>query len=154
MNYKNEISVLPSESIYSICVCDDGSFLLGTDAGAVYIKNGLAKYLPATRYAFDTNVTALAFADGAIYTASEGGVVKTTEKLMTLEEKSKLLFENLAELKNNNAQGEYYLTDVPKILIKKGCKVSICSVDDNTEIYGVNTQEDLEFCEKQLLNRK
>lgn len=66
---------------------------------------------------------------------------------------SKLLFENLAELKNNNAQGEYYLTDVPKILIKKGKKVTICSVDDNTEIYGVNTQEDLEFCEKELLKR-
>lgn len=68
--------------------------------------------------------------------------------------KAKLLFENLAELKNNNAQGEYYLTDVPKIMLKKGLTVSICSVDDNTEIYGVNTQEDLEFCEKQLLARK
>ena len=68
--------------------------------------------------------------------------------------KSKLLFENLAELKNNNAQGEYYLTDVPKILIKKGCKVTICSVDDNTEIFGVNTEEDLEFCEKELSKRQ
>lgn len=90
---KNEISVLPEESVYSICVCDDGSFLLGTDAGAIHIKNGLAKYLPATRYAFSTDVTALAYSDGALYTASEGGIVKISEKLMTLEEKSKYLFE-------------------------------------------------------------
>ena len=91
---KNEISILPEESVYSICVCDDGSFVLGTDAGAVLIKNGLAKYLPATRYAFDTNVTAVACSDGAIYTASEGGIVKITEKVMTLEEKARILFEN------------------------------------------------------------
>lgn len=91
---KNEISVLPSESVYSICVCDDGSFIVGTDAGAVHIKNGLAKYLPATRYAFSTNVTSLASLDGVLYTASEGGIVKISEKLMTLEEKSRLLFEN------------------------------------------------------------
>lgn len=68
--------------------------------------------------------------------------------------KSKLLFENLSELKNTNAQGEYYLTDIPKIFIKKGLKVSICPVDDNTEIYGVNTEEDLKYCEEQLLSRQ
>jgi len=61
-----------------------------------------------------------------------------------------LLFENLKELKNNNAQGEYYLTDIPKILLTKGCKITTCTVCDNNEIFGVNTLEDLEFCEKQL----
>lgn len=63
---------------------------------------------------------------------------------------SPLLFENLKELKNNNAQGEYYLTDIPKILLKKDAKVTTCTVCDPNEIYGVNTLEDLEFCEKQL----
>ena len=88
-----QITALPEESVYSICVCDDGSFLVGTDSGAVHIRNGIAKYLPATRYAFDTNVTALAFSNGVCYTASEGGIVKISEKLMTMEEKSKLLFD-------------------------------------------------------------
>lgn len=88
-----EMPALPQESVFAITVCEDGSFLLGTDAGAVHIKNGIAKYLPATRYAFDTNVTAVAEKGGALYTASEGGVVKISEKLMTLEEKSKILFE-------------------------------------------------------------
>ncbi len=63
---------------------------------------------------------------------------------------SPMLFENLKELKNNNAQDEYYLTDIPKILLKKGAKISTCTVCDNTEIFGVNTLEDLEFCEAKL----
>lgn len=88
-----QISALPEESIYAICVCDDGSFILGTDAGAVVIKNGIKKYLPATRYAFDTKVTAVVGKNGALYTASEGGIVKTSEKEMTMEEKSYHFFE-------------------------------------------------------------
>lgn len=63
---------------------------------------------------------------------------------------SKLLFENLKLLKNDNAQGEYYLTDVPKLLIAAGKAVSSYTIGDTCEIYGVNTLEDLEFCEKNL----
>lgn len=63
---------------------------------------------------------------------------------------SKLLFENLSKLKNDNAQGEYYLTDVPKLLIADGKKVDSYTIGDTCEIYGVNTLEDLEFCEANL----
>ncbi len=63
---------------------------------------------------------------------------------------SKALFENLSKLKNDNAQGEYYLTDVPKLLIEAGKKVEAYTIGDTCEIYGVNTMEDLEFCEKHL----
>ncbi len=63
---------------------------------------------------------------------------------------SKLLFENLKLLKNDNAQGEYYLTDVPKLLISAGKPVTSYTIGDTCEIYGVNTLEDLEFCEKNL----
>lgn len=66
---------------------------------------------------------------------------------------AKLLFENLKKLGNNNAQGEYYLTDMPKILMELGEKVATYTVEDNNEIYGVNTPEDLEFCENVLKNR-
>ena len=63
---------------------------------------------------------------------------------------SKDLFENLSKLKNDNAQGEYYLTDVPKLFIADGKKVEAYTIGDTCEIYGVNTVEDLEFCEKNL----
>lgn len=68
--------------------------------------------------------------------------------------KAKPLFEGLKKLNNNNAQGEYYLTDMPKIFISEGRKVETYSIADENEIYGVNTLEDLKFCEEQLKMRK
>ena len=99
-DYKNgwyshkEISAMPQESVYSIDVADDGSILVGTDAGAVLIKNGLPKYLPATRYAFNPHVTKVAFGNNDIYTISEGGIVKISEREMTLYDKAVHFFEN------------------------------------------------------------
>ncbi len=68
--------------------------------------------------------------------------------------KSRLLFGALHQIGNNNAQGEYYLTDVPKILIREGKKVTTHSIYDEVAIVGVNTVEDLAFCEKHMKERK
>ena len=46
-------------------------------------------------------------------------------------------------LKPNNAQGEYYLTDVIKIMNDKGLKTGAVIVEDNTEILGVNDRAQL-----------
>lgn len=67
--------------------------------------------------------------------------------------KCDLLFSYLKQLKNSNAQGEYYLTDVPKLMLEEGRKISIFSISGDTEIFGVNTPEDLEFCEQALRNQ-
>ena len=63
---------------------------------------------------------------------------------------SKKLFSCLGELKNSNAQGEYYLTDVPTIMMSKGYKIGTYTTHDDTEILGVNTPEDLVLCESLL----
>lgn len=63
---------------------------------------------------------------------------------------SKKLFSCLGELKNSNAQGEYYLTDVPTIMMSKGYKIGTYTTHDDTEILGVNTPEDLALCESLL----
>ena len=63
---------------------------------------------------------------------------------------SKKLFDCLKELKSNNAQGEYYLTDVPAIMMEKGYKIGTCTIYGDNEIMGVNTPEDLAFCEELL----
>lgn len=62
------------------------------------------------------------------------------------------LFAALAELKNDNAQHEYYLTDVPALLKKQGRKIALCSLHDDEQILGVNDEEDLARCEA-ILNR-
>jgi len=66
--------------------------------------------------------------------------------------RSEALFDSLKKLTNNNAQGEYYLTDVPKILLSEGKKVETHTIYNTNEIYGVNTLEDLEFCERVIKN--
>lgn len=65
---------------------------------------------------------------------------------------SKKLFACLKELKNSNAQGEYYLTDVPTIMMSKGYQIGTYTTHDDTEILGVNTPEDLALCEEILEN--
>lgn len=51
----------------------------------------------------------------------------------------------LEKLTPNNAQGEYYLTDVIKIMNEKGLKTGAIIVEDNTEILGVNDRAQLEI---------
>lgn len=66
---------------------------------------------------------------------------------------TKKLFESLLKVQNNNAQGEYYLTDVPKILQENGEAVSIYKHDDESEIEGINNRVQLAEMESLLRKR-
>lgn len=57
----------------------------------------------------------------------------------------------LTGLKNNNSQGEYYLTDAPLLIAEDGLPVAVCCRDLGYEIIGVNTLEQLNQVEKLLL---
>lgn len=48
------------------------------------------------------------------------------------------LFKALDEVTNNNAQNEYYLTDVIGIMNNKGLKVDAYKIDDFNEVGGIN----------------
>ncbi|MBE6883147.1 MAG: UDP-N-acetylglucosamine diphosphorylase [Ruminococcaceae bacterium] len=63
------------------------------------------------------------------------------------------LFEALGNLRNNNAQGEYYLTDAPELIRKNGGKIETYTINDGKQLLGVNTPEDLELCESILRER-
>ena len=67
---------------------------------------------------------------------------------------SKALFGALPEMSTDNVQGEYYLTEVPELMRKKGMKVLTYMINDGNDLRGVNTPEDLELCERELLKRK
>lgn len=60
------------------------------------------------------------------------------------------LLKALKELKPNNVQNEYYITDVVKIMNDKGLKTGAVIVEDNTEILGVNDKIQLELLTKVL----
>jgi bifunctional UDP-N-acetylglucosamine pyrophosphorylase / glucosamine-1-phosphate N-acetyltransferase len=67
--------------------------------------------------------------------------------------RSRELFAALAEVKNDNAQGEYYLTDVVEILIGRGERVCAYKIADPVEAMGVNSREELERAEAALRER-
>lgn len=56
----------------------------------------------------------------------------------------------LKELRNDNVQKEYYLTDVIKIMYDKGLKTGSIVVSDNAEVLGVNDRMDLQILTKAL----
>ncbi len=63
------------------------------------------------------------------------------------------LFEALAALRPDNAQGEYYLTDIIGYYVDRGEPVGAVTVDDPAEISGVNDRCQLAAAEKVLRRR-
>ena len=61
------------------------------------------------------------------------------------------LFEALEHITPNNAQGEYYLTDVFEMFWKKQWKVSAVKAVDSFEVIGINTADQLEFVRTKAL---
>jgi len=61
---------------------------------------------------------------------------------------------SLQNLRSNNAQGEFYLTDVIGLLVAKGERVEALIVDDPTEASGVNTAVELSEVERELYARR
>ncbi len=64
-----------------------------------------------------------------------------------------LMFEMLATLTNNNAQGEYYLTDVLEKLNEAGKKVGGISTADSDMIMGINSRRQLAVAEGVMRQR-
>lgn len=62
------------------------------------------------------------------------------------------LFEALSHLRCDNAQGEYYLTDVPGWMLTHGGKVGVCPTCTPEEMLGVNTPAQLKLVEKAIRN--
>lgn len=62
--------------------------------------------------------------------------------------KSNLLFDSINEINNNNAQGEYYLTDIIQVMSRKKMNVQAVVGPKFIELQGINSPEDLEMAEK------
>ena len=95
---------------------------------------------------------------GRVVTAENGEVLKIVEaRDASPDEKQireintgiycadgRFLFEAVSEIRNDNAQGEYYLTDIIEIARKKDHAVRSFIAKDAIEVMGINTPEDLD----------
>jgi bifunctional UDP-N-acetylglucosamine pyrophosphorylase/glucosamine-1-phosphate N-acetyltransferase len=64
------------------------------------------------------------------------------------------LFESLTKIRNLNAQGEYYLTDVIGILGEQRHKVGAFKVGSADEVLGINTRQELGNMDRLMRRRK
>ncbi|QNO14877.1 bifunctional UDP-N-acetylglucosamine diphosphorylase/glucosamine-1-phosphate N-acetyltransferase GlmU [Alkalicella caledoniensis] len=69
-------------------------------------------------------------------TADQKGIKEVNTGIFVFN--SKLLFELLPKVKNDNAQGEYYLPDVLKLIVKNGLKLGAQTMDEPNEMAGIN----------------
>jgi bifunctional UDP-N-acetylglucosamine pyrophosphorylase / glucosamine-1-phosphate N-acetyltransferase len=63
---------------------------------------------------------------------------------------SQKLFEALSKVQTNNAQGEYYLTDVPRHMLDAGETVAIFLHNEPIEVEGVNDRKQLAAIERMI----
>ena len=66
---------------------------------------------------------------------------------------SKSLFRILPQIGCSNIQKEYYVTEVPELMVNNGMVVETYFTKDGDDLRGINTPEDLEICESILKNR-
>lgn len=105
---------------------------------------------------------------GRIIRAEDGSVAKIVEHKDATEAERQVrevnsgiycfdcqaMFAALAQVTNDNAQGEYYLPDVLEILKKAGEKIWAVAADDYEETLGINSRLQLSGAEQILRRRK
>ena len=64
-----------------------------------------------------------------------------------------LLLDALSRLTNDNAQKEYYITDIVGILVSDGRTVEACVAEDPSECLGINDRVQLAAAERQMRRR-
>ena len=104
---------------------------------------------------------------GRIVRDAKGDVTRIVEAKDANEEQRKIrevnagiyvfegqnLAENLRRLSTNNAQGEYYLTDLIGMLREGGKRVGALIVDNPIEVLGVNSRAELATVEAEIQRR-
>lgn len=104
---------------------------------------------------------------GRIVRRSDGTVERIVEEKDATEDEKKILeinsgfycfekddlFEAIKEIGCQNAQKEFYLTDIVGILKRAGKKIAVCVAEDSSEIAGVNSRRELAQAQETMQGR-
>ncbi|WP_123042685.1 bifunctional UDP-N-acetylglucosamine diphosphorylase/glucosamine-1-phosphate N-acetyltransferase GlmU [Cohnella candidum] len=155
--------LLGSEEGITLVICGDTPLVSAATVEAMmerHIREGAAATVLTAKMDDPTGY-------GRVVRGDDGAVLRIVEqKDCTPEEAAineinagtycfdnRLLFEALESVTNENAQGEYYLTDVIGILQKKGKRVAASLLKDPSEAIGVNDRMALGEAERLMRQR-
>ena len=99
----------------------------------------------------DENGDFAAIVEGKDCTVEEAKIKELFSGVMVFNSKS--LFDILPKVGCKNVQKEYYVTEVPEIMVREGMKVDTYFTRDGNDLRGINTPDDLEICERILSER-
>lgn len=105
---------------------------------------------------------------GRVIRAADGSVARIVEQKDATPEEAAVrewnpsvycfraqgLFERLARVRADNAQGEFYLTDVVGLATGDGERIAAVAVEDAAEVMGVNTKVELAEAARCMCTRK
>lgn len=117
-------------------------------AACTMLSGTCDEYLPYGRVLRDENGDFLRIVEDRDCTPEQKAIRELNVGIYAFD--CKALLTSLDEIRNNNAQNEYYLTDVPAILRGKGQRVAVYTAELNEQILGVNTPEQLALTERYL----
>jgi bifunctional UDP-N-acetylglucosamine pyrophosphorylase/glucosamine-1-phosphate N-acetyltransferase len=83
--------------------------------------------------------------------AEQKAIKETNSGIMAVH--AAILRQWLGRLKNDNAQGEYYLTDIVGLAVADGITVDTLRIDDEFEVLGVNNKAQLAQLERHYQRR-
>ena len=119
-----------------------------TGAACTFLTGTTDLDLPYGRIVRDANGEFLRVVEDRDCTAEEKAIRELNVGIYCFD--GRLLPGALDQLQNNNAQHEYYLTDVPEILRRDGGKIALYKRDLQEQIIGVNTPDQLAATEQYL----
>lgn len=104
---------------------------------------------------------------GRVFTTPDGGLDRIVEARDASPEelrqttinaglyalKAPAIFEDLARIGTDNAQGELYLTDAVTLAAREGRQVTCFPLEDPAEAWGVNNRRELALVHRRLLER-
>ena len=122
-----------------------------SDASCVILTGTSDEDLPYGRVVRDENGKFVKMVEDKDCTEEEKKIKELNSGVYIFDSKS--LFDALKQIKSDNAQGEYYLTDVPEIMRRRGESIVLCKRDLGNEIIGVNTVEQLKKVEDIILSK-
>lgn len=117
-------------------------------ASCTMLSGTCDEYLPYGRVLRDENGDFLRIVEDRDCTPEQKAIRELNVGIYAFDCKELLV--SLDKIRNNNAQNEYYLTDVPEILRQDGKRVAVYTAKLNEQIIGVNTPEQLATTEKYL----